>query len=62
MIPWQCNKCGSQDVEQEWTFYASLNDLDSVGDASEHAIAVDNFWCIICDDTTAPVRKQEARA
>ena len=59
--PWKCEKCGSTNLDQEWVFYAPMNeqaDLDWV-QFSSGATQNDFYWCKDCEEECSPIRDKE---
>ena len=70
---WKCDKCGSDEVQQEYAFLRSMNDTDSeycldireenssncldIIDDAINAWKKDFFWCVDCDEECSPIRK-----
>ena len=55
---WKCDKCGSEEVQQEYAFLRSMNDTDSeYWDPEINAWKNDFFWCVDCDEECSPIRK-----
>lgn len=56
---WKCDKCGSDEVQQEYGFLRSMNDKDSTEYCDDAINAWKNyfFWCVDCDEECSPIRK-----
>ena len=56
---WKCDKCGSEEVQQEYSVMVSMNSEDGWGDAIENCNSTDFCWCPECDDECFPIREKE---
>ena len=55
---WICDKCGSEEVQQEYSVMLPMNSEDGWEQAIENCYATDFFWCEDCDEECSPIRKQ----
>ena len=58
---WKCDKCGSEEVQQEYAFMRPMNnknDSDYLDDAI-NAWQNDFYWCVDCDEECDPIRDKE---
>jgi hypothetical protein len=56
---WKCEKCGSTRVDQEWTFYAAMNEQADDNKDLEGAIPRNYYWCNDCEDECNPNQDEE---
>ena len=57
---WTCDKCGSEQVQQEFAFMRPMNDKhqrlgSSFQDDAMRAWQNDYYWCDDCDDACSPI-------
>ena len=58
--PWKCEKCGSTNLDQEWVFYAPMNEqAEAMVDAASEASKNDFYWCKDCEEECSPIRDRE---
>ena len=60
-IMWICEKCGSKEVQQEFSVMLPMNSEDGWEQAIENCYGNDFYYCEQCDDECDPIRKQEEK-
>ena len=56
---WKCDKCGSEEVQQEFFVMLPMNSEDGWSrlECLEQVHGNDFFWCVDCDEECSPIRK-----
>jgi len=57
MNRWKCDRCGSFEVQQEYSIMLDMN-TDGWEKGIEDAYETDFYWCQACDDECDPVREK----
>ena len=56
---WKCDKCGSKEVQQEFSVMLPMNSEDGWEQAIENCYGNDFYYCEQCDDECNPIRDKE---
>ena len=52
---WTCDKCGGENVEQEYAVMLKMNDTDGWEEGIQNSYGNDFYWCPDCDDECSPI-------
>jgi len=55
---WKCNKCGGENVSQEWSVFRPMNDPDA-DIWADWWQTMDSYWCDDCDEECSPEREEK---
>ena len=55
---WICDKCGSRNLDQEWVFYAPMNE-EGDEEQTTHLTQNDFYWCNTCGDECTPTNESK---
>jgi len=56
--PWKCDKCDGTNLDQEWVFYAPMNE-EGDEEQTTHLTQNDFYWCNTCEDECTPTNESK---
>ena len=58
-MDWKCDKCGSKEVQQEYSVMLPMNSEDGWEQAIENCYGNDFYWCEDCELECDPIRDED---
>lgn len=57
-MKWTCDKCGGENVLQEWSTMLLMNKEEGWEDGGDNCYDTDYYFCNDCDDDCSPMSSE----